>query len=85
MSSVVPSKSSTGAFIARRAVAFLREIGCEQGDIIVKCDQEPAMIALMSEIGRLRAAVGQGKCIPEHSPVGSSASNGFIERGIQSV
>jgi hypothetical protein len=85
MSSVAPSKSSTGSFIARRAVAFLREIGCEQGDIIVKSDQEPAMLSLLAEVGRLRAAVGNGRCIPEHSPVGSSASNGVIERSILSV
>jgi hypothetical protein len=85
MATVAPSKSSTGAFIARRAAAFLREIGCEQNDIIVKSDQEPAMLALLSEIGRVRATVGNGKCIPEHSPVGSSASNGVIERGVQSV
>jgi hypothetical protein len=37
MSAAVPSKS-TGTFIARRVVAFLKEIGCAQCDIIVKSD-----------------------------------------------
>ena len=78
MSSAVPSKS-TGTFIARRVVAFMREVGCEHGDVIVKSDQEPAMTALLSEVGRVRAAGGGGKFIVESSPVGSSASNGIVE------
>ena len=84
MSSAVPSKS-TGTFIARRVVAFMREVGCEHGDVIVKSDQEPAMTALLSEVGRVRAAGGGGKFIVESSPVGSSASNGIVERAIRSV
>jgi hypothetical protein len=84
MSSVVPSKS-TGTFIARRVVAFLREIGCEHGDMVVKSDQAPAIMAIVAEVGRLRAAGGGGRFITENSPVGSSASNGVVERAIRSV
>ena len=80
MSSATPSKS-TGSFIAKRVVAFLREIGAEQGDLIVKSDQEPAIMSIVTEIGRIRAAAGGG----ENSPVGSSASNGVVERAIRSV
>jgi hypothetical protein len=81
LASVVPSKS-TGTFIARRAVDFLREIGLEHADMIVKSDQEPAIIAIVSEIGRVRSASGNGKYIVEQSPVKSSQSNGIVERGI---
>jgi len=84
LASTVPSKS-TGEFAAKRVVAFLREIGCEQGDIIVKSDQEPAMLSLLTRVSEVRASRGGGRCIMENSPVGSSGSNGIIERAIQAV
>ena len=84
MASVTPSKS-TGEFIAKRVVAFMREVGCEQSDITVKSDQEPAVQAIITEIGRVRAARGGGRMAVEASPKGSSASNGVIERGVQTV
>jgi hypothetical protein len=84
LSSTVPSKS-TGEFAAKRVVAFLREIGCEQGDIIVKTDQEPAMLSLMTRMSEVRASRGGGRCIMENSPVGSRGSNGIIGRAIQAV
>jgi hypothetical protein len=84
LSAGTPSKS-TGNFIARRCLAFLREIGCESCDVIVKSDNEPAITSIISEVGRMRAATGGGKWIVENSPVGSSASNGVVERAIRSV
>ncbi len=74
MAAAMPSKS-TGNFIAKRVVAFVREIGCEQGDVTLKSDQ----------VGRVRAAAGGGKMIVESSPVGQSQSNGTAERAISSV
>jgi hypothetical protein len=84
MAAAVPTKS-TGTYIAKRAMAFMREIGCAYGDLVVKSDQEPAIKALVAAAGRLRAAGGGGKYIEENSPVGASQSNGVVERGIQSV
>ena len=84
MSSAVPSKS-TGTFIAKRVVAFLREIGCEQCDLVAKSNQEPAITSIVSEVGRIRAASGGGRYIVESSPVGSSGSNGVVEGAIRSV
>jgi hypothetical protein len=85
MASVVPSKS-TGTFAARRVVAFMREVGCEFTDITIKTDNEEAVKALVSEIGRVRAGGGsQARMNVETSPAYSSASNGVVERGIQSV
>ena len=84
MASAVPSKS-TGAFIAKRIIAFVREIGCEQGDITIKSDQEPVMKAIITEVGRVRAAAGGGRMVVESSPVGQSQSNGIVERAIESV
>ena len=79
-----PSKS-TGAFVARRCISFLKEVGCESCDVIVKSDNEPAITSIIAEVGRMRAASGGGRWIVENSPVGSSASNGVVERAIRSV
>ncbi len=70
MASAVPSKS-TGTFIAKRAVAFMKEVGCEFGSIIVKSDQELATKAVVDEICKYRAAGGAGtRSVVEASPVG---------------
>jgi hypothetical protein len=84
MAAAVPSKS-TGTYIARRVAAFIEEVGCGQLDITVKSDQEPAIVAIVEEVGRVRSATSQGRYVIEYSPVGSSASNGIVERCIQSV
>lgn len=84
MATVVPSKS-TGRFVTERVLAFLQEIGGLHGDIVMKSDQEPAIKVIAEGVARLKAERGSGRVIPEYSPVGSSASNGMVERGIQSV
>ena len=80
MAAVVPRKT-TGLFAAKRALAFLSEVGCLHGDLIVRSDQEPAIMSLVNEVGWLRGAAGAGRFIVEASPVGSSGSNGRVERG----
>ena len=84
MATPVPSKS-TGEFISRRILAFMKEVGCKFGDMIVKSDQEPAILAILEHVARLRAAEGGGKTVPESSPVGDSRGNGLVERAIQSL
>ena len=84
LASVVPRKA-TGAYISKRIMAFFQEVGCEFGDVVVKSDEEPSMQTVVQDVGRLRAAGGGGKYVMEHSPVKASASNGCIERGIQSI
>ena len=100
MASVVPSKS-TGDFIVRRGASFIKEIGCSKGVIVTKSDQEPAMKAIVDGIVKQRAADGletnvgkledqpeetlQTRAVPENSPVGSSQSDGVVERAIQSL
>ncbi len=82
LSSGVPSKSN-GEFMAKRVVAFMREIGIDKGDITAKTDQEPAMLAALSEIARHRAAAGGGRLVPEHSPVEDSKGNGVTQRAVK--
>jgi len=99
MASAVPSKS-TGTFIAKRGVAFMKEVGSQYGTVILKSDQEPAIKAVVEEMCRVRAAGGEDKTevvqisvtrnmttrsVVEASPVGSSGSNGVVERAVQSV
>ena len=84
MSTVVPNKT-TGRFVTDRSVAFLEEVGALHGDIIMKSDQEPAILAIADAVARRKAEKGSGRAVMEHSPVKSSASNGVVERAIQSV
>ena len=84
MACVAPRKSS-GQWLAGRVMAFLREVGCEVEKMTMKTDSEPALVKVVEEVGRLRAAKGGRGMVVEHSPVHSSKSNGFIERAVQSV
>ena len=83
MATAIPSKS-TGKFVVARAGAFIRELGIGHLDIVAKSDQEPSIKKLVEDVGRSRGE-GSGRWIAEFSPVKSSASNGVVERGIQSV
>ena len=81
---VMPRKSE-GEFARKRIGAFFKEIGCEEGHVIVKSDQEPTTKKLLEDLVAQRGRVPGTRTITEYSPVGSSASNGVVERGIQSV
>ena len=79
---VVPKKGVDTA-AAKKVVGFMNELGCEHVDVAVKSD-EPALRAMLREISRLRCSSGV-RTIPEASPAYSSASNGVVERGVQTV
>ena len=74
-------KGASVEWAVRRCLAFIKEIGLEMSEIVLKSDQEPAIVSLVGEIIRRRTS----KTLPEHSPVAASQSNGYIERAIQSV
>ena len=80
---VVPRKGAHTP-TAQKVVGFVKELGCENVDVVVKSDQEPAIRAMVREICRIRSANGV-RTIPESSPAYSSASNGVVERGVQTV
>ena len=85
MSTMVPTKS-TGNFIARRVIAFFRECGLDKAKIVVRCDQEAAVTAILDRVKENQAANGiLESIVPEWSPVGSHQSNGAVERGVQAV
>ena len=64
MSSVTPTKS-TGDFMARRISAFLKECGHEFTDVVLKSDQEPAIMAVMDEEAKLRGSLHNMKKVRE--------------------
>ena len=64
MASEVPSKSA-GVFITKKIVAFMKEVGCQSGTIILKSDQEPAMTAIVRDVIMQRVADGEEKPV-EH-------------------
>ena len=84
LSTVVPRKT-TGEWICRRPMAWLRVIELESVDIIVKSDNEPALTSLIASWGTMRAMTSGSMMIIENSPVGRSKINGIVERAIQSV
>ena len=84
LSTVHPSRT-TGEFIAKRVMAFLRECGCELIDITIKTDQEPVMMSMVENLCRERARKGAMRTVVEHSPAYQSRSNGVVERAVQSV
>ena len=107
LATVVPLKGGSVEFPTKRILAFLKEIGLESADVVLKSDQESAILDLLKIVASRRAATsklelavsgdtdcgvqaasstdGATRSIIEASPVGSSGSNGFIERGIQDV
>ena len=82
MASVVPVKGTSGQFAAMKVLDFIKECGAAETEIILKTDQEPAIEALMADVVKTRRAA---ITVLEKSPVGSSGSNGVVERGVQSV
>ena len=66
MSTVVPSKS-VDDFVTKRTVAFMRECGCEMTKLIIKTNQEPAILAIAEDVVRWRASVGADETIVENS------------------
>ena len=82
MASVVPVKGSSNEFPAKKINAFIRELGLEAQDLVLRGDQEPALQDSLAEVGRRRVPA---KTFCEVSPVGLPASNGVAERGVQTV
>ena len=80
MASIVPVKGGSHEYPAKRINAFIRELGLEGQDVVLRSDQEPALLDLLREVGKKRVPA---KTFHEVSPVGSSASNGVAERGVQ--
>ena len=63
MTAATPRKT-TGDYIAKRLMAFLKEVGCAVGDMTIKAGQEPALGSIIEDLGKIRATEGgrQASC-----------------------
>ena len=59
MATVVPLKGGSIEFPANRVMAFLKEIGLEGADVVLKSDQEPAIKDLLNNIAKRRSATSK--------------------------
>ena len=82
MATVVPKKGASMEFVAKRVNKFIDEMGFKESTVMFKTDQEPSIVDLVNAIKKLRAGL---ETHSENSPVASSASNGVMERGVQSI
>ena len=81
-SHVVPKKGASIAYCVSQAVQNLESLGYPK--LILKCDQEPAMLDLRNAVVR-QCKEGGVEIVPESSPVTEGQSNGVVERAIQEV
>ena len=82
LAAAIPVKGSEGRYMLDKALEYMAEAGDMEGRIIIKSDQEPAVKRLVKDLVEARA---DGKSVVEESPVGSSGSNGVVERTVQAV
>ena len=66
-------------YAVKKVVNWIHSLGYKR--IILKGDQEPALVTLRERIKTLF----KGEIVPESSPVGESSSNGAIENSVQQV
>ena len=78
---VVPSKGAGCEWVVQQVKRDLQRMG-HHGRLILKSDQEAAIVDLLNEVTRAR---GDVPTVVENSAVGDSQGNGFIERGVRSV
>ena len=78
---VVSNKGNVDG-VADQIVKDLEMIGYGTKKIIIKCDQENALVDLVKEVARKRVGV---ETIIEHSRAKDSQSNSVAERAVQSV
>ena len=80
---VVESKGTlTEPWLAPKICDDLATVGVGKGRIIIKTDQEPAIVDLQNAIAKTRAEAGTTL---DQSRVGDSDSNGKIERAIRKL
>jgi len=77
----VPEKGAGAEWTAKQVCRDLVKLGIG-GKVVLKADQEPALVSLIESIIKLR---GGDITVPEYSPVGESQANGKAERGVQTI
>ena len=73
MATMVPMKGAPIEFPTRRALAFLKEIGLENLDVVFKSDKENAIGDLLSKIAKRRSALTKMEKAEEEADPGGVA------------
>ena len=58
MATVVPMKGASVEFPVRRRLGFLKEIGLENADVVLKSDQENAIMDVLNNVATRRLKIG---------------------------
>ena len=81
----VVTRKTTGEFVSKRVVVFMKELGCEMRVVTLKTDDEPALVVVADDVAKVQASRGAQRTIVENSLACCSKSNGVIERGVQTI
>ena len=73
---------SAAEWLISQVIEDLDTCGLDGCHMVVKSDQEPAIVEVQKEIAEVRRRVGTGGTAIENSRVGDSQSNGGVERAI---
>ena len=79
----VERKGAAEEWVSQQLIEDFETIGLQDERIVLKSDQEPAVVDLLREVANQRKA-HYGAAL-EHSAVGESDTNATIERAIQDV
>ena len=77
----MPRVMLSGVGVAEQIIKDLESIGYNV-KLIIKCDQENALVDLVREIARRRKGL---ETVVEHSEAKDSQTNGVAERAVQSI
>ena len=77
-SCVCPKKGTETQVAAELFLDAMEELGLKNAKVMYKSDQEPAIKGVLDMVTKARSA----PFVPEHSPVGSSQSNGAAENAV---
>ena len=80
---VVPNKGASNRWAVDQVNRDLRKLGVA-GTVILRSDQEPALVDLLKEVAKVREQSGL-RTIIEHSAVADSQANGTAEQAVQAV
>ena len=61
--SIVAPRKGTDHCVPRRLLAWMREIGLEHNDVVIRSDNEPALLTLIDAWSRQRVVEGGGNVI----------------------
>ena len=77
----VDAKGKGNGYVVRKIIQDLEDLGYGGSKIILKCDQENAIVEVQREVIRRRPAI----TVPAHSAVGDSKGNGDAESAVKRI